>query len=178
METRLHRAELETESRARRLTREALDVPEDDHLAERRLERGDRRVDTRDEFEPLEGAVRRIGGRDLRRDRVRFDAVAEGSPLTCEPTEHPRARVPNHGVEPRERARTRDDVRAPRELHERLLHRVVGVEAVATGAEAEPVDAVMVRSYQLGERLVVSKRGGGRGPHDPATGQVDRPMRR
>jgi hypothetical protein len=75
------------------------------------------------------------------------------------------------------------DVRAPSERDECLLHRVVGIEAIAADALAEPVNTVVIRPYQQSERLVVSARRsrgdvpvGARSHIGALGGQVDLPV--
>jgi len=104
--------------------------------------------------------------------------------LAGERPQQTQADVLDYREQPKQYPGIAHHVRPLGELDERLLHGVVGVEAVAADPQTKEVDAIVIRAHQVGQRLIVA--GGRRGQHllvsmrhgRCVTGQVDLPISR
>lgn len=155
MQPALDGSELEPERPGRLFAGKSLEVSQNDDFAIRRGQARDRRLDRAYELEPLLCDLR---VRDFRRQSLELDASAELNAPALERSQHAPARVLHDRKQPRERAAIPHHVGPARELDERFLHGVVGVEGVATHALPETINAVVILRDEPGERLIVRRR--------------------
>lgn len=131
--------------------RDALEVVQDDRLAELGLERGKRRVQLEAEFAVREHIRSRLTGQI--RDVAIVRPLGPARPLAREIV----ARVRRHPVHPgREAGRARERLGSAVEREERLLGGVLRIAGIAEVAQADPVHPPSVPVDELLEGMLVA----------------------